>query len=96
MFHRLPLPPPFFSSQLQVYRPLVERADSIDRRRIEAEEGLRAADAELDRERDASAAARRDAAELRLVLDQRGARLAEAEAEVRGFGRRARGGVDLG
>lgn len=61
----------------------MERADSLDRRRVEAEEGLRAANAELARERDASAAARQDAAELRLLLDQRGARVAEAEAEVR-------------
>lgn len=70
--------------QLQVYRPLLERADSIDRSRLAAEEALRAATAELEREREASAAAKRDAAELRLALERRGSRLAEAEAEVGG------------
>lgn len=70
------LPPLFrFSVQLQVYRPLVERADSIDRRRAEAEEGLRAAAAEVVLERECSAAAKQEAAQLRL-------RFAEAEAEV--------------
>ncbi|CAM9419672.1 unnamed protein product, partial [Ectocarpus sp. 6 AP-2014] len=70
------------AQQLKVYRPLVERADSIDRRRVAAEEGLRAATAELSRERDALAAAKDGAAELRLALERRGLRLAEAEAEV--------------
>ncbi|CAN0566337.1 unnamed protein product, partial [Ectocarpus sp. 12 AP-2014] len=68
-------------AQLKVYRPLVERADSIDRRRVAAEEGLRAVTAELARERDALAAAKHGAAELRLALERRGLRLAEAEAE---------------
>ncbi|CAM9519732.1 unnamed protein product, partial [Ectocarpus sp. 8 AP-2014] len=70
------------AQQLKVYRPLVERADSIDRRRVAAEEGLRAATAELSRERDALAAAKDGAEELRLALERRGLRLAEAEAEV--------------
>ncbi|CAM9947289.1 unnamed protein product, partial [Scytosiphon promiscuus] len=69
-------------SQLQVFRPLLERADSIDRSRLAAEEALRAATTELGRERDVSAAARQDAAELRLALDRRESRLAEAEAEA--------------
>lgn len=68
--------------QLHVYRPLVERADSIDRQRAEAEEGLRATEAELGRERASLAASKRDAKELQAALDRRGARLAEAEAEV--------------
>eukprot|EP00752_Nemacystus_decipiens_P007392 g6611.t1 len=63
-------------SQLQVYRPLLEQADSIDRRRAEAEEGLRAAAAEVSRERDSSTAAKQEAAQLRSSL-------AKAEAELR-------------
>ena len=68
--------------QLQVYRPLVERADAIDRQRTEAEDKLRATEAELGRERASLAASKRDAKELQAALDRRGARLAEAEAEV--------------
>ena len=72
--------------KLNVYRPLVERADLIDRRRTEAEEGLRAAEAELGREKASSEAAKRNAAELQAVLDRHGARLAKAEFEVGGEG----------
>lgn len=67
---------------MNTFRPLVERADAIDRRRAEAEDGLRAAAAELGRERETLAAARQEAAELRLALDQLRSRLAVAEAEV--------------
>ncbi|CAM9140621.1 unnamed protein product, partial [Pylaiella littoralis] len=69
-------------AQLNTYRPLMQHADSIDLKRAEAEDGLRAAAVELAREREALAAARQEAADLRLALDQSGSRLAVAETKV--------------
>lgn len=66
-----------------MFRPLVERSDEIDRQRAEAEEGLRAVEAELCRERASRAAVERSSADLQSALDRRGLRLAEAEAQVR-------------
>lgn len=60
----------------------MERADAIDRERAEAEEGLRAAQAELGRERASLAAAARGAAEMQDALDRKGARLTQAEVEA--------------
>lgn len=64
----------------------MERADAIDRQRLDAEERLRAAQAELERERASLIAAKRDTTELQAAFDRRGTRLAEAEIEVSCFG----------
>lgn len=67
---------------MQVYRPLVERADTIDRERAEAQERVQAVEAELGRERFAVTAIKQEAVDLRAALDRKQMRLAEAEAEV--------------
>lgn len=60
----------------------MERADLIDRQRADAQEGLRAVEASLERERISLAASKQEVSELREALDRRGSRLADAEAQV--------------
>lgn len=90
--------PPFTwhnREQVYVYRPLVERADSIDRRRTEAEEGLRAAEVELQREKASSETVRRNAADLQAELDRHRERLSKAESEVKTKGLLLKSGLTI-